>query len=1595
MVPPRRVALLIAVTVLALSQSDALVRASDGCSDLFARLRGATGDSLVEAVRGGSLACLNNLQWVSDRPLQIAVSRQSNVLTVANSIPEAMADYDGSGHAGVRQLFLYLRMVQDIHYWCLTRRSCDGYQWNNARTYSMDAGSLVHSAVKAAIDSFVLHPLFRHDGREHFFNLYEVGLNIIYYDMSGLYLNLAENWLNAWNDDYAANPIFHDHMRLMLDIVYWGHRRDDFGRRFGENQGLVHAFRDFALAERWLGTSSQWILQRAVIELGRYTKYQGTTNYRYALPILRSVIATYRNRPEAKDIFLRLLGEIDYNDGGKCGRYGLCDWYVGAGFSANFRAALFTDTMVCPVNACSGDTITLHAQDLEADKLAIACQRLYEEGQAFQSLLGTQCTPVPDDLNNHLDVYVFNDGDACLDMESPAFGRNVDTCSGIYYEHDPTDPNSSAQVVVTEFTADEYPRDPELAIWNFEHEYAHYLDGRFNLHGPYRWWDDSIHWWTEGFAEYLAAEASPFIDVPGCETPYSLTETLLRSGSIPTRYRHRHLAVRFLMQNHRDFVDTLLEYARRGQYAAYTAHMAAEAPKLEGEWQAWLAACEVDPDNSRVAPYCQSRPEFNRYGYIERVVLGSMDHAGSVNFGHRFYDETVTVQVGSTVELRVTASSHVPVSDNVNLVEAWIDWDGNGRFDKRTEQVMYAEVVLTDRNHPVTVSGIVTVPPDAHIGRVRLRVRVQYETGRDREVCDNYESGETQDYDISVTARPDPGDGSEEDEKSRVYPYCLSAPESHLFGLISRVVLGSLDHAGEVNLGHRFYDETVTVQVGSTLELRVTAGEQVPVPGDLNRVEAWIDWDGDRRFDESTEQVMDREVLLTHPNNPVTVSAMVTVPPDAHIGRVRLRVRLQYKTSSSREVCEDYESGETQDYDIFVTAPPSPGDGNGDDNGDGNGDDNGDGNGDGEDPRPDPYCRSVPGYYEYGYISRVALGSLDHAGDINLGHGFYHRTAILQVGSTVKLRVTASVRVPVFEDVNRVEAWIDWNGDRRFDESTEQVMDREVVLTNSSNPVTVAAPVTVPREAQIGRVRLRVRVQYRKSSGQGVCENYESGETQDYEIALTAAPDPGDGSGGEGLQPTRWRDVFVPVILSSAGRGDAFFRSELTLTNRGDEEVTLDYTYRAGRGGGGGAVSDVLEAGGQRIEADALEYLRRLGMPIPGTGDRLGTLRVEVPAAAEVGVLVRTTTAVPEGRAGLAYGGVPEEEGFEKAVYLCGLRQNSRDRSNVAVQNLGTEGSIRVRTTVYSGAIGGSAPRVLKEEELEPGEFHQYSGVLGDVDNGYVKVERVAGDAPFYAYGVINDNFNSDGSFVFPVAESSMAVAGGQTLPVIVETGNFRSELTVTNFSASDKQVDFRFGPSPAGSAVAEFSLELKAGEQRILPNLVNWLRRQEVAGLGRANRHFVRALFATVPNGDMSGIVIGARTGAPDRRGGQYSLFYNGVPYGSASIESAWIYGLQQNAENRSNLALVNTGEIDDSSITLEITVYDGSGESRPRTTSVELGSRQWTQKNGILGRISQGYVQVRKVAGNNPFVAYGVINDGGRPGERSGDGAFLLSQD
>ncbi len=544
----------------------------------------------------------------------------------------------------------------------------------------------------------------------------------------------------------------------------------------------------------------------------------------------------------------------------------------------------------------------------------------------------------------------------------------------------------------------------------------------------------------------------------------------------------------------------------------------------------------------------------------------------------------------------------------------------------------------------------------------------------------------------------------------------------------------------------------------------------------------------------------------------------------------------------------------------------------------------------------------------------------------------------------------------------------------------------------------------------------------RISYAQLVVAPANAGSIANAELVISAGFNPGDASTPPDAMTTM--TTFVPVVLDSTGKNNSHFTSELALTNRGSDAAMLNFTYTAEAGGPEmpATATGMLGPHQQMIASNAIEYLRGLNVPIPATGNRVGTLRVDVSGSSDVSAVVRTTTptAVPEGSAGLAYLGIAGNEGFhEEIVYLCGLRDNPGDRSNVAVQNMGSEGSITLRITAFSGDPADPNGKMVWEDTLGPGEFHQVNEVLKNAGKaapvgltfggGYVKVERVEGMAPFYAYGVINDNANSDGSFVFPVSAGSLMGAMSQTLPAVVESGPFTTELTLTNFSDQQKVLMFSathdkiqtedktagFGPVP-----------ITPGHQYIIPNALQFARQAYQLDVPTG---FVAPLEVQAVGGDLSGIVMGARVVAQadpeDMARGQYGVFYTAVPQGMGFTGEAWVDGLQQNQENRSNLALINTGEVNDEDIVFELDIYDGETAMLVKTVTMEeedklvVPAKGFKQINQVLKHAPgtmQGY-KIRKAMGTsaNPYLAYGVVNDGGSPGQRTGDGAYIPARE
>lgn len=477
--------------------------------------------------------------------------------------------------------------------------------------------------------------------------------------------------------------------------------------------------------------------------------------------------------------------------------------------------------------------------------------------------------------------------------------------------------------------------------------------------------------------------------------------------------------------------------------------------------------------------------------------------------------------------------------------------------------------------------------------------------------------------------------------------------------------------------------------------------------------------------------------------------------------------------------------------------------------------------------------------------------------------------------------------------------------------------------------------------------------------------------------------------------------LFVPVVLKAPGNSSAFFTSEMTLTNRGTGLAKVRFDYTAAEGGGSGSGSDTLEPGRQKVVPDAIDHLRSLGIPIPADGSRVGTLRVTfsgLGSASDAAVSVRTTTpvppAAPTGAAGLSYAGVPVDQLPAGPVVLYGLRSDPLDRSNVAVQNAGgpDEGDVTLRTTLHSGAPGAAGSQVSSEETtLPPGGFSQLS--TPDGFQGWARVERTAGAAPFHAYAVVNDNANSDGSFVAPAAASALGGPPALTLPVVVEASGYSTELIAANLSDEDRQLVMTLSADVLGSSSVQATFPLKAGEQASWPGFVDLVRRQ-VPDLPTG---VVGPLTVSVERGSTSDLFVGARTGSAGG-GGRYALFYGAVAAGAASGTEAWLYGLQQTATTRSNLALVNTGEVDASPSSFLVEVYSGATGRKVGETVVSVAARRQLQINAVLLELApgteDGYARVTKTSGANPFIAYGVLNDGASPGQRSGDGAYLASQ-
>jgi microbial collagenase len=165
-----------------------------------------------------------------------------------------------------------------------------------------------------------------------------------------------------------------------------------------------------------------------------------------------------------------------------------------------------------------------------------------------------------------LEVVIFKSSTDYQNFAGDFFGINTNN-GGMYLEGTPSDPDNQARFIAYQATW----LQPSFVVWNLEHEYIHYLDGRYNQWGSFSDQPDNLVWWGEGLAEYLSqpnTNANALAVAPTKTYDLSqLFQTTYANSNTARTYHWGYLAVRYMFERQRAQInEPLLPTLRAVKY---------------------------------------------------------------------------------------------------------------------------------------------------------------------------------------------------------------------------------------------------------------------------------------------------------------------------------------------------------------------------------------------------------------------------------------------------------------------------------------------------------------------------------------------------------------------------------------------------------------------------------------------------------------------------------------------------------------------------------------------------------------------------------------------------------------------------------------------------------------------------------------------------------------------------------------------------------------------------------------------------------------------------------------------------------------------
>ncbi len=652
--------------------------------------------------------CYEDNIWSTESVNMQALFKESAMIDIANEAAILAKAYDGSSSNNLRYFLTYLRAGR----------------WTQELSANTAIIGNYSSAVNAAIVNFLnelaANQHYYSTDETHAFLAKEAMILMYTTDVTDRYRYLPQviGLLERYQKEWGANA----QNWFTKSLIYIYRAKDDaeFINAVQADQKLINAMDQFLKNNTsMVGHAQEAQFNDVASEFGRMLKYTGLTRTQAQNDIRDFLTRTSMTGMTSKSWF-KVINQVNYYEPNNCSFYNTC----------NYKAEL--EATILPITHSCSATLRIRAQELSNAQLAEVCNELAVRESYFHEKLNTNNTPVADDNNSTLELVIYNNTDQYKRFSYNIFGNSVDN-GGQYLEGNPSIVGN-----IPRFFAHEAAwLLPEFKVWNLNHEYVHYLDGRFNTYGSFRDFNahDSV-WWGEGIAEYIAKKN--FDDEAIAEArknTYKLSE-LFRTNyddHDSTRiYKWGYLAVRFMFEEQSGYVDNILSELRVGDFTGYNTILDNIGISLDTQFATWLQTVEstedatVEPDdnvltNGQTITINSDGAEKPTYSFdipvnASDLVIQSSGGTGDVdlyvkagseatlnNWDYRPYkggnNETVNVATPQQGIWYVMGNPYGNrVFDNVSLTASWTLDDGTGSGGAGNTNVCETQSAITRGN---------------------------------------------------------------------------------------------------------------------------------------------------------------------------------------------------------------------------------------------------------------------------------------------------------------------------------------------------------------------------------------------------------------------------------------------------------------------------------------------------------------------------------------------------------------------------------------------------------------------------------------------------------------------------------------------------------------------------------------------------------------------------------------------------------------------------------------------------------------------------------------------------------------------------------